>query len=183
MTSVTDSNTDEALLLQNQIAGLKQPNSRVFEAVRHFFERPHHILGGKAKNLFHDDSSNDMVALKPSQETDLLSNFLREHWRDEVTSSPPSASYTFTDMKQKEETRDGANHFRRFKEASITKTVNFVTILLAAIFLIGTIVGFYYVERPGVKLGMIAGFTVAFAGCIGLITNARRVEIFAATAA
>lgn len=96
---------------------------------------------------------------------------------------PSSASPTFTDAKQKEETRDGETHFRRFKEASITKTVNLVTILVAAVFLIGTIVGFYYVEKPGVKLGMIAGFTVAFAGCIGLITNARRVEIFAATAA
>lgn len=86
MARVTDTNTDEALLLQSQIAGLKQPNSRVFEAIKHFFERPHHILGGKAKSLF--DDNGDMVTLKPSQETDMLSNFLREHWRDEVTCSP-----------------------------------------------------------------------------------------------
>jgi hypothetical protein len=78
---------------------------------------------------------------------------------------------------------DGVSQFKRFKETSIARTVNVVTILVAAIFLIGTIVGFYFVQRPAVKLGMIAAFATAFAGCLGLITNARRVEIFAATAA
>lgn len=78
---------------------------------------------------------------------------------------------------------DGVSQFKRFKETSITRTVNVVTILVAAMFLIGTIVGFYFVQRPAVKLGMIAAFATAFAGCLGLITNARRVEIFAATAA
>jgi hypothetical protein len=58
-----------------------------------------------------------------------------------------------------------------------------VTIIIAAVFLIGTIVGFYFVQNPAVKLAMIAAFTTAFAGSLGLITTARRVEIFAATAA
>jgi hypothetical protein len=55
--------------------------------------------------------------------------------------------------------------------------------MVAAVFLIGTMMGFYFVQSAAVKLVMIAGFTTAFAGSLGLITNARRVEIFAATAA
>lgn len=86
-------------------------------------------------------------------------------------------------MVQNEVARDGVSRFKRFKEASISRTVNIVTIAVAAAFLIGTVVGFYFVQSPGVKLGMIATFTTAFAGSLGLITTARRVEIFAATAA
>jgi hypothetical protein len=73
--------------------------------------------------------------------------------------------------------------FKRFKESTISKVVNIVTTLVAALFLVGTIVGFYFVQNSAAKLGMIAIFTTAFAGSLGLITNARRVEIFAATAA
>ena len=38
-------------------------------------------------------------------------------------------------------------------------------------------------QRNPVKLGLIAGYTVAFAMTIGLVTNARRAEIFGACAA
>ena len=62
-------------------------------------------------------------------------------------------------------------------------TVNIITIAIAAIFLIGSIVGFHYAKGDELKLGMIALFTVGFAASIALITNARRAEIFASTAA
>jgi ABC-type taurine transport system ATPase subunit len=78
---------DEALLLQSKVASLKQPESRVIEAVRHFFNRPQHILGGKAKALFDKKATNnfnDLVAIKPSGENDMLSSFLRRHWRHKV---------------------------------------------------------------------------------------------------
>ena len=38
-------------------------------------------------------------------------------------------------------------------------------------------------SRPGMKLGLIALFTVLFAAVIPLVTNARRAEVFAACAA
>lgn len=38
-------------------------------------------------------------------------------------------------------------------------------------------------QRNQVKLGLIAGYTVAFAMTIGLVTSAKRAEIFAASAA
>lgn len=50
--------------------------------MKHFFERPHHILGGKAKTYLED--RNDLVALKVPEEVDYLSNFLRRHWVSEV---------------------------------------------------------------------------------------------------
>ena len=58
-----------------------------------------------------------------------------------------------------------------------------INILLAAAFLFGAIYTLFYVQRNQVKLGLIAGYTVAFAMAIGLVTNAKRAEIFGACAA
>lgn len=61
--------------------------------------------------------------------------------------------------------------------------VAFISTVIAAILLIGAITSLYFVTNPGAKLGMISGFTVLFAIGVGLLTNAKRSEIFAATAA
>lgn len=95
--SLNDTWLDEALLLQAEIADLKKPKDRVIEAVKHFFEMPQHIFGGKAKTLFEKEATNghdDLVALKAPLETDVLSNFLRSHWYGEVksTSNPGQSS-------------------------------------------------------------------------------------------
>lgn len=47
----------------------------------------------------------------------------------------------------------------------------------------GAIYSLYYVRSEQKRLAMIAGFTTAFAMSVGLISNARRSEIFAACAA
>lgn len=41
----------------------------------------------------------------------------------------------------------------------------------------------YFVHNPYAILGMLGGWTVLFAICVGWLTNARRDQIFAATAA
>lgn len=61
--------------------------------------------------------------------------------------------------------------------------VAFISTVIAAILLIGAITSLYFVTNSGAKLGMISGFTVLFAIGVGLLTNAKRSEIFAATAA
>lgn len=50
-------------------------------------------------------------------------------------------------------------------------------------FLFGAIYNLYYVTNERRRLGLIAGYTVAFALCVGLLTNARRSEVFGACAA
>lgn len=60
-----------------------------------------------------------------------------------------------------------------------------ISILLSAILLIGAIVCLVKVERQNtdLRVGLIVCFTSLFAAVVGLLTNARRAEIFAATAA
>jgi hypothetical protein len=54
---------------------------------------------------------------------------------------------------------------------------------LAALLLIGAILVLYKVQSPDLRLGLIALFTALFAASVGLLTNARRAELFGATAA
>jgi hypothetical protein len=61
--------------------------------------------------------------------------------------------------------------------------VAWLSILLSAFLLIGAIVGLYVVQHPVRRLAMIGVFTAIFAVGVGLLTNVRRAELFAATAA
>lgn len=70
-----------------------------------------------------------------------------------------------------------------FPEVLISRIVSLVSVLLAAMLLLGAIVGLYFVQHQGARLGMIAAFTTMFAASIGLLTSARRAEVYAATAA
>jgi putative Mn2+ efflux pump MntP len=65
----------------------------------------------------------------------------------------------------------------------VARFVVIFSIFLAAFLLIGAIIGLYIVQSPKARLGMIAAFTILFALGVGLLTNARRPELFAATAA
>ncbi|KAI8632379.1 hypothetical protein F5Y19DRAFT_462826 [Xylariaceae sp. FL1651] len=156
----------EALLLHSQIVNLHRPNQRVLGALRTWLYQPFPLLGGKARRFL--EHKTDLVALKEAVNGDYLSSFLRRHWAH---------------FAQKEPSRDGRSQIARFEERTIILTVNIVTILVSAIFLIGSIVALRFSESDPLKLGIIALFTVGFAASVSLVTNARRAEIFAATAA
>ncbi|KAK3325064.1 hypothetical protein B0H66DRAFT_599251 [Apodospora peruviana] len=157
----------EALLLQSQIANICRPDRRVLDAMRTclFRPTPFKYLGGKASRFL--ESEKDLVALKSSPDSDYLSRFLRRYWVQSRELAP--------DMH--------GGQIARFEESAIAKTANIVTVLVAAIFLIGSILAFHYARGDALKLSMIAAFTIGFSASIGLITNARRAEVFAATAA
>lgn len=68
-------------------------------------------------------------------------------------------------------------------ERSLARCVAIISSILSAILLFGSITSLYFVHNPGALLGMLGGWTVLFAVCVGWLTNARRDQIFAATAA
>ncbi|KAF2117249.1 hypothetical protein BDV96DRAFT_490560 [Lophiotrema nucula] len=156
----------EALLLQSQIASLKEPSRRVFNTFRSFFygsflDTPKPIVLGRAEQMLKDQK--DLVALRPPLDIDLLSRTLRNHWPF------PGQSY--------------AGHTEYFHESTVNLVVAIINILVAAVLLIAPITSLYFISRHGVKLGMIAGFTTLFAVSVGLLTSAKKQEIFAASAA
>jgi hypothetical protein len=61
--------------------------------------------------------------------------------------------------------------------------ISIIGILASVTILVGAIVVLHYVRPMGIKLGIIGAFTLVFALVLRLSTNARRVELHAATAA
>jgi hypothetical protein len=78
---------------------------------------------------------------------------------------------------------DSQEGTRLFLERHVMWAVAAISIVLAAILLVGAISSLYFVTGPAARLGMIGGFTVLFAPSVGATTNAKRAEVFAATAA
>ncbi|KAH8646767.1 hypothetical protein BX600DRAFT_518792 [Xylariales sp. PMI_506] len=164
----------EGLILQSQIANLGRPSSRALEASRAWMHGGRElredgskmlpVLGGLAKDYL--DQGDDLVALKSHADVDFLSRTLRAYW--------PSKNQI---------TRDGVPMIHQFDEKSVSLAVTAISIVVAAVLLVGSITAFYFIETPSTKLILIYVFTAAFALSVGMMTNARRAEIFAATAA
>ncbi|KAH7396092.1 hypothetical protein BKA66DRAFT_454464 [Pyrenochaeta sp. MPI-SDFR-AT-0127] len=156
----------DALLLQSSICRLDRPSSRVLDIYRTFFGRPgtNTIVGGSARHML--DDAKDLAALRPPLDTDPLSRLLRDHWPFRGTPYP--------------DPRDTTQHFL---ESHVKWIVIAITTVVAAILLVGAIVGLYFLKQPEAKLGMIASLTTLFAASVGGLTSAKRQEVFAASAA
>ncbi|PVH93843.1 hypothetical protein DM02DRAFT_603402 [Periconia macrospinosa] len=174
----------ETLLRQAQVADFRKPSYRVLKTFRDYldgkaFEKsgssvpahsenedsiPMRLISGRAKEFLYDKA--DLIALRKANEEDLLSKLLQDHWvfKDRATSDPLDRTAIYK------------NHY-------IVRTVAAVSMTLAAILLIVAIISLYSVANPKAKLGLIALYTLLFALSVALLTNARRAEVFGATAA
>ncbi|KAI6565003.1 hypothetical protein MCOR03_002150 [Pyricularia oryzae] len=154
----------EALDLQSRIANFSGPSRRVLGAYRGWLESSNNLKGLSSRFL---DDKQDLVALKKTENHDSLSELLRWLW-------PASASVT---------SANDAGNIARFREKSLARWANIISTLVAVALLVGSIVGLYFVADLKIKFIMIAVFAAFFALSLGVITNARRPEVFAATAA
>jgi hypothetical protein len=65
----------------------------------------------------------------------------------------------------------------------VTLIVAIISILVSATLLVGAIMSLHFVKPMGIRLGLVGIFTTLFAASITLLTHARRVEVYGATAA
>ncbi|RSM06402.1 hypothetical protein CDV31_009176 [Fusarium ambrosium] len=173
MALISQLRIDEALDLQSRITRLHLPDERVIRVAQNELwggpldsdgQKRRPMVNGLAKNCL--DAEEDLISLKAPMETDPLSKALRAHWPG-----------------KEEMSRDGVSRISRANERSITTTVTIVNIIVAIILLVGPITSLSFVSSRPAVLGMICSFTVAFAASVGLMTNAKRAEIFAGSAA
>jgi hypothetical protein len=180
---------DEALVLQAQVSQLGRPTSRVYKTLQSWFgclnrgSQSYRVLSGQARFMF--DSKQDLAALSPPADKDMLSRLLQDHWPFSVVSLSLIILIRFirADRMGKGKSSDPADGTRQFLERHVIWAVSIISVIIAAILLVGAITSLYYVTQPKARLGMIAGFTVLFAISVGLLTSAKRGEIFASAAA
>ncbi|KAF2671648.1 hypothetical protein BT63DRAFT_452152 [Microthyrium microscopicum] len=160
----------EALVLQNQVFNMERPSNRVASVCREYVtgeaskDTKLPIISGRAKDYLSDAA--DLVALHKGVEADVLSKALKAHW-----------------PIQKRLALDPFDRTTIYSSYHVTWTVSVISLLSATILLIGAIVSLYAVVDPKARLGMIGAYTILFATSIALLTNAKRVEVFGATAA
>ncbi|KAI4261280.1 MAG: hypothetical protein L6R42_003516 [Xanthoria sp. 1 TBL-2021] len=158
----------EALVLESRVLALSAPTPRSLAMFKRWYlHHPRPVLWGRDKDLFRNEQ--DLVALAPV-ETDRLNIFLQK--------------YLGWFLKEKRETSTHEDLFY-FPARRVHRAGAVVSIFLSAVLLIGAIVCFVNIDPKNTKLriGMIVLFTCLFAAVVGLLTNARRAEIFASTAA
>ena len=105
------------------------------------------------------------MALRVPAEQDRLSTFIQNNF-----------SFPF-------HTTTSSNGTIYISERSISRFVGFISTVLAAVLLFGAIISLYFVKNERALLGMVACWTVLFAFCVGVLTNAKREQIFGSTAA
>lgn len=73
--------------------------------------------------------------------------------------------------------------FTEYSDQKIKCFVEIVGTLLSSVIPITATITLYFIERVPIRLAMVAVHMVIFCGVLCVFTNARRIEIFAATAA
>jgi len=78
---------------------------------------------------------------------------------------------------------DEEARYFEYKDKSVLRVANILSSVISSTLLVGAILGLYFVKSNLIRLGIVAAFTQLFSLVLILITNARKVEVFAATAA
>ncbi|CEI70987.1 hypothetical protein FVEN_g9651 [Fusarium venenatum] len=165
----------EAILFEGTLATIPQPDRRTLKAFRiHFFHgRPEEsrdfpMLGGRSSNLY--DDPDDLLVLHTREPPDRLTTFVQDYF-----------GFLFEEPDTHVATAGSSISYASGKR--ISTFISWLSTILAALLLIGAILVLYNTNSDNLKLGLIALFTVLFSASIGLLTNAKRAEVFGATAA
>ncbi|KAF2422990.1 hypothetical protein EJ08DRAFT_725165 [Tothia fuscella] len=155
----------ERFELSERIRRTMRDYSMVLKTFRSRFgdSKTYPTLGGTSADLY--DDRDDLVVLNVDESPDRLTAFAQNHMTSLFATGETDGQVAYA------------------SDVYIARFVVICSILLATFLLIGAIIGLYIVQSPKARLGMIAVFTTLFAFGVGLLTNARRPEIFGATAA
>jgi hypothetical protein len=159
--------TEEALLRHNQVLQLEKPESGPFKAFKAWFRRTPPVLWGSGFLLLHDES--DMIALGSQVEPDRLSAFMHR-----------CCGYR---LRQRRDTPKSWGPVYYYHVERVDLIVGIMSVLASAALLVGAIVSLYYIHPMGIRLAIVGIFTILFAASITLLTHARRIEVYGATAA
>ncbi|KAL8933387.1 MAG: hypothetical protein Q9211_005810 [Gyalolechia sp. 1 TL-2023] len=139
-----------------------------------------------ARNLLHLQS--DLMELEARQDAldteDLQGSRLEKvSARDWQALKERAAQVSNARERERLQKRKEGQQLAYLSERRLHTTVALIDVALAAVLLFGAVCNLYYVTSEKKRLGLIAGYTAAFAACVGLMANARKSEVFAACAA
>jgi hypothetical protein len=196
----------EALIQESAVLSMPVPSAQTMTAMSGYFHRPessltgqvsvpttYSELSGASSSLYPLNMSDaqirasDYTSLSRPADPDLLTSILRTKlsWLFRTAPPPPILPLHHVGRAQPTISHQIRPSMRYFSQDRLRFTVSFLTTLAAAVLLFVPIFTLYNtsVSRPSLTLGLIAMFTVIFAGSLFFMTTASRAEIFGASAA
>ena len=122
-------------------------------------------LWGASEHTY--SNPHDLVALRVPAAQDRLSDFIQKNFGVLFKTSHDS----------------GGRGQILISHATLSMFSTILSLLLASILLFGAIISLSVIGSKPALPGMLCFWTVLFAACVGLLTDARRDQVFAATAA
>ncbi|KAH0843904.1 hypothetical protein AYO21_08294 [Fonsecaea monophora] len=164
---------------QKALGELGRPAKHNLTFLRSWFERRH--MGNRPiissdRHVWDVEKEHDLVVLEPAGFADALSDWISGH-------CVPLYHRTIGKHHKATVDWDPASEMSWYSSSGIQAAVDVVATIISCLFPVGATVVLYFVQSMGARLGALAAFTAVFAFCLALLTNAKRVEIFAATTA
>ncbi|ORY72088.1 uncharacterized protein BCR38DRAFT_331613 [Pseudomassariella vexata] len=165
------------VLQQAQMAKLDTPSKYDVEFLRTWFKRP--LMGafpllGLDQTAWDEDNQKDLIAIRARKSPDMFSK-----WFTEVV--VPTFHHLVGERLKKHDSVDPGIY--EYNEKLLAKILFGISTVIASMLPICSIVVLYYVQSSRIQLGLTVLFCACFSSALVLMTNAKKVEIFAATAA
>lgn len=198
----------EALIQESALLAMPTPSPQIMTAISRYFHGPaqsptrgfaasaaYSVLSGSSSSLYPPNISSsasqihasDYISISKQAEPDLLTYLLRTKLSRLFRTKPPPPTLPLYDTGRLQPTISHLtpSPIRYYSYERVRFTALFITTIAAAVLLFTPIFTLYNISasRPSLTLGLIAMFTIIFAGTLAVITNASRSEIFAACAA
>lgn len=194
----------EAIIQETALLAMPTPSPQTMTAVSRYFhgntgglaaQAHYSVLSGASSSLYppnisssaSDIRASDYISLSNRTEPDLLTYLLRTKLSRffRIPSTPPTLP-----LYQNGPTQPTISHFsptpiKYYSYERVRLAALLTTTVAAALLLFTPIYTLYTISasRPSLTLGLIAMFTIIFAGSLAVLTTASRSEIFAACAA
>lgn len=148
--------------------------------LRTWLSRPNsgdNFLRGLEASIWDCDNTNDLVALaaRPG-ERDIFTN-----WIMNTFLAAFHRSIGFRIFRNRPEDEEAG--FREYRDSKLAACLTILITLLSSMIPVTSIIALYLIQGMLYRLMTVALFMVVFCSILAIFTNARRVEVFAATAA
>ena len=177
--SLTSCNfSDRALLEYSQISTMPPPTRDRLSTLQDWLERPAYgnafLRGVEARAWDRDTPIQDFISLSTtSKDQDPMTRWLRKFL--------PGTYHRIIGHKLKTEDPDNATF--DYKDDTVLVAIQVLSTILSSLAPTVSIFVLYFIKSTLVRLGLVLVFTSLFAVILSIFTNAKRVEIFAATTA
>lgn len=172
----SDTLADEAVLKQSKLQRCDSPNPLDLQFLQRWFkdkDMGDYPLIGADSNLWNNSSESDLIAIRARKGDDPFATLFLDKvirwWHGGV-------GHHF------KKPLDVESQYFEYKDKNMLRAANVLISLISTAFLLGSILALYFVSNMLIRLGIIAVLTQLFSLTLVLVTNARKVEVFAATA-